>query len=394
MLRFALFSFLITLSVLLAPAARAYTISTEAKQAFIMDADTGQVLFEKNADEKMPTSSMSKVMTMYMVFEALNDGRLQLDTQLQVSEKAWKMAGSKMFVEVGNAIRVEDLVQGVIVQSGNDATVVLAEGLGGTEESFAAAMTAKAREMGMENSNFVNASGWPDENHYSTARDLATLALRTIKDFPDMYGYYAHKEFTYHGIRQPNRNPLLYKDLGADGIKTGHTDAGGYGLMASGTRNGRRVIMVLNGMKDNTQRSEEAARLLDWALRDFDNVSFFKPGEPVEEAPVIMGKSKTVPLIVQEEMFVTVPKFSRKDIKVQAVYNSPLEAPVAKGQQVGTLTATIPGHDPLERPLLAGADVARLGFFAGTVEKLKLLISSKLSPGPEEAPETGPADAS
>lgn len=369
--------------------AMAYTVDTAAKQAIIVDATTGQVLFEKNADARMPTSSMSKTMTIYMVFEALKDGRLKLDSELPVSEKAWRMQGSKMFVEVGKTVKVEDLIRGVIVQSGNDATIVLAEGLAGTEESFASAMTAKARELGMDDSSFMNASGWPDPNHYSTARDLSTLALHLVKDFPDYYKYYAETEFTWHGIKQPNRNPLLYRNIGADGIKTGHTEAAGYGLIGSGARDGRRVVMVLNGMESDKQRAEESARLLDWALRDFENVSFFKPGETVEEAVVVMGKANTVPLITDKELFVTIPKYNKDKIEVQAVYKGPLEAPIAKGQEVGKLVVRLPEREPMELPLKAGADVEKLGFFAGSVEKMKLFLGNKIAA--RNAPETAPA---
>ncbi len=374
----SLFFTLFLLALAVVPA-RAYTIDTTAKQAVIIDATTGQVLFEKNADERMPTSSMSKTMTIYMVFEALKDGRLTVDTELPVSEKAWRMQGSKMFVEVGKTVRVEDLIRGVIVQSGNDATIVLAEGLAGTEESFGSAMTAKARELGMEESSFVNASGWPDPNHYSTARDLATLGLALVTNFPDYYKYYGETEFTWHGIKQPNRNPLLYRNIGADGIKTGHTEAAGYGLIGSGSRDGRRVVMVLNGMDSDKTRAEESGRLLDWALRDFSNVSFFKPGETVEDAVVVMGKAKTVPLVVDQEILVTIPKYNKDKLDVKALYQGPLEAPITKGQEIGKLVIGIPGRDPIEQKLLAGADVEKLGFFAGSIEKFKLYLSGRIA---------------
>lgn len=373
--------------------AMAYTVDTAAKQAIIIDATTGQVLFEKNADARMPTSSMSKTMTIYMVFEALKDGRLKLDSELPVSEKAWRMQGSKMFVEVGKTVKVEDLIRGVIVQSGNDATIVLAEGLAGTEESFGSAMTAKARELGMEDSSFVNASGWPDPNHYSTARDLSTLALHLVRDFPDYYKYYAETVFEWHGIKQPNRNPLLYRNIGADGIKTGHTEAAGYGLIGSGVRDGRRVVMVLNGMESDKQRAEESGRLLDWALRDFENVSFFKPGETVEEAVVVMGKAPTVPLITDKELFVTIPKYNKDKIAVKAEYQGPLEAPIAKGQPIGKLVVSLPDRGAIELPLIAGADVQRLGFFAGSVEKMKLFLSNKIAAKTTPAPEPAAAPA-
>ena len=250
---------------------------TSAKQAIIVDYKTGNVLFEKNADQKMPTSSMSKVMSMYVIFDALKKGNLSLDDEFVVSEKAWKKGGSKMFIEVGKKVKVEDLIRGVIIQSGNDATIALAEGLAGSEEMFANALNRKAKELGMDNSSFMNASGWPDENHYSTARDLAKLAKAMIEEFPEYYEFYSETEFTFNDIKQANRNPLLGAGIGADGLKTGHTDDGGYGLIGTGVNDdGRRVIMVLNGMESKKERREESIRLLQWGLNGFTNVVLFE----------------------------------------------------------------------------------------------------------------------
>lgn len=351
---------------------------TIAKQAFMIDYDTGTVLLEKNADEKMPTSSMSKTMTLYMIFEAIKNGRLQLDSELPVSEKAWRMQGSKMFVELGKGVSVEDLIRGVAIQSGNDATIVLAEGLSGSEEAFAQAMNARAKELGMTNSHFMNASGWPDPDHYSTARDLATLAKHLITDFPEDYKYFAEKEFVWHNIKQGNRNPLLYRNIGADGIKTGHAEEAGYGLMASGTAGGRRVILVLNGMPDMQARADESARLLDWGLRGFENVSLFDPQEPVANVPVVMGAADAVPLVLDEKLAITLPEGTRGGLKVSAVYDTPLKAPVKKGAVVGKLQVEIPLGQTVEYPLLAGADVEPLGFFAATAEKAKLMLTGGL----------------
>lgn len=344
---------------------------TSAEQAIMLDYDTGMVLFEKRADEKMPTSSMSKVMTMYLVFEALRNGKLSMDTKLKVSEKAWRKQGSKMFVEVDDRVKVEDLIRGVIIQSGNDATIVLAEGLAGSEKAFAEALTAKAKEIGMANSQFKNASGWPDPEHYSTARDLATLAVRLIADFPEYYDFYAEEEFTYNNIRQQNRNPLLYRDIGADGIKTGHTEAGGFGLMASGTRNGRRVILVVNGLEDEKARAQEGARLLEWGLKGFENHALLAKGDVVAEANVAMGQEKTVPLIVDQDFTATIPVNVKNDLKVEVVYDGPVIAPVRKGDEIGTLRITVPRVGSHELPLYAGEDVNGLGFFARTMMKAK-----------------------
>lgn len=349
---------------------------TIAKQAILVDAETGMVLFAKNADEKMPTSSMSKAMTIYEVFVALKDGRLSLDGKLKVSEKAWRKGGSKMFVEVGKHVAVEDLVRGVLIQSGNDATIVLAEGLAGTEESFAAMLNERAAMLGMKDSHFMNASGWPDPDHYSTARDLATLSAAIIRDFPEYYHYFSEREFTYNNIKQRNRNPLLYRDMGADGLKTGHTEVGGYGLMASGIRNGRRVILVMNGLEDEKARAQEGARLLEWGMKGFENVTLFEAGGVVGQAPIIMGKEQQVPLVIAEALDVTVPVTAKDDVKIDVVYAAPFEAPVAKGMPMATLRVDIPKVGVVERPLLAGADVKRLGFIAGSFAQMKLMIES------------------
>ena len=345
-----------------------------AKQAILIDFETGMILFEKNADEKMPTSSMSKVMTMYAVFEALRDGRITLDATLPVSEKAWRKGGSKMFVEVGKRVAVEDLIRGVIIQSGNDATIVLAEGLSGTEDSFADLLNTTAQRLGMDDSHFMNASGWPDPNHYSTARDLAKLAKALIVNFPEYYHYYSEKEFTYNNIKQRNRNPLIYRDMGADGIKTGHTEVGGYGLMASGERDGRRVLLVVNGLEDEKARAQEGARLLEWGLKGFENLTLFQSGETVEVADVAMGKQETVPMVLEDDLLVTLPVTLKNDLDVSVSYKTPLVAPVQAGDEVGTLTVKIPRGETLEIPLVAGDDVPEIGLFKKIFVKLKYLI--------------------
>lgn len=360
---------------------------SSAREAYVIDFDTGTVLLDKNGNNRMPTSSMSKTMTIYMAFDAIKNGKLTLDTKLPVSEKAWRMQGSKMFVELGSAIAVEDLIRGIIIQSGNDATVVLAEGIAGTEENFADLMNAKAKEIGMMDSNFVNASGWPDPDHYSTPHDLAILAMRTIRDFPDFYKYYAEKEFTWHNIHQMNRNPLLFRDLGADGLKTGHAEeaGAGYGLIGSASRDGRRVIVVVNGLPDEKARAQESARLIEWGLRSFENVKLFAAGDVVEQADVAMGQARQVPLTTDQDIVMTMPGAVKNDLKVTVVYKGPLIAPVKKGDQVGALKIDIPRVGTVERPLYAGADVAKLGFFAGTMEKAKILLGGKLNQNKDEA---------
>lgn len=354
--------------------AGATTIDTIAREAILIDMSTGTVLMEKNPGQRMPTASMSKVMTMYMVFDRLKSGRLSLDDTLPVSERAWRIQGSKMFVELGNQIKVEDLIKGVIVQSGNDACVVFAEGLSGTEEAFAEAMTEKAKALGMNASNFMNSSGWPHPDHYSTVRDLATLAVRLITDFPEFYHYYSQTEFTYHGIKQGNRNPLLYRNMGVDGIKTGHTEEAGYGLIASGERDGRRLVLVVSGLPNMQARADESARLLEWGWREFDSYALFATGETVDTLPVWMGQAPSVPLLVEQPVKLTLNSTQRRGLKVTLVGDAPVQAPVAKGTRLATLRLEAPDMPTREIPLLAGADVERMGLLARMGTRARHLV--------------------
>jgi D-alanyl-D-alanine carboxypeptidase (penicillin-binding protein 5/6) len=377
-MRVFILPFLFLFTVLAGPVHALAQIDTTAKQAIIVDYDTGAVLFEKNASEHMPTSSMSKTLTMYLVFEALKNGKLTMDAELPVSDFAWrstyKSGGSLMFVHVGDNVKVEDLVRGVVIQSGNDAAIVLAEALAGTEAAFADALNAKAKQLGMNDSHFVDSSGMPDPQHYSTAHDLAIMTMHLIHDFPEYYPIFAEKEFTYNNIKQGNRNPLLYRNMGADGVKTGHTEEGGYGMIGSGVRDGRRVIIVINGVKSMQARADEAAKLLDWGLRGFETVTLFKAGDTVEQAAVAMGQAPSVPLVVDHMAKATVMKSMRNDLKVDIAYTSPLVAPVKKGDKVGVLNIEVPRLGKQQIPLLAGADVPRLGLFASVMEKLKIKL--------------------
>lgn len=346
---------------------------TSAKQAVVLDFDTGAVLYEKDPDLKMPTASMSKVLTMYMVFEALKKERLKLDDELLVSEKAWRTQGSKMWVPINEKVKVEDLIRGVIIQSGNDATVVLAEALAGSEEAFAEAMNKKAAELGMKNSHFMNASGWPDPEHYSTPRDMAIMALGLIRDFPEYYHYYGEKDFTYNNIKQGNRNPLLYRNIGADGVKTGHTEEAGYGLIASGVQDGRRVVSVLTGMKSMQERADESARMLQWGLGSFKNVSIFKEPREIEKISVAWGEKREVGVRAAQAMKVTLPKMDAGDVLVDISYKTPLIAPIEAGQEVGKVTVRIAGREDVVFPLVAMEAVAEVGFFGRIMQKIERL---------------------
>ncbi|MDO9708631.1 D-alanyl-D-alanine carboxypeptidase family protein [Paracraurococcus lichenis] len=334
---------------------------TIARQALIIDADTDAVLLEKNADERMPPSSMSKLMTMYVVFDMLKKGRLQLDQQLPVSERAWRMGGSKMFVQIGNQVPVEALMRGVIVQSGNDACVVFAEAISGSEQQFAELLNQTAKEIGLTDSTFRNATGWPDPEHRMTCRDLARLARRLISDFPEYYRIYNERSFTWNNISQENRNPTLARVPGADGLKTGHTEEAGYGLTASAKRGDRRLILVFNGLPSMKARAEESERLLEWGFREFENVVLFRASDVVEEVPVHLGSSRTVPLVGGKDMVVTLPRNWRNRLQARLRYETPVVAPVLKGQELGRLEVSGQGVPTLSLPLLAGADVDRLG---------------------------------
>ncbi len=335
-------------------------LDTAARWAVIVDYNTGATLLDKDADVPQPPSSMTKLMTAYIVYGMLKSGRLNLTQELPVSERAWRMGGSKMFVQLGSQVKVEDLVRGMIVQSGNDACIVLAEGIAGSEEQFVELMNAKAKELGLTNSVFRNTTGWPDPDHHMSVRDIATLARRIIQDFPEYYKYDSEKTFKYNNIEQENRNPLVQKGL-ADGLKTGHTDAGGYGLVASALRNGRRVIMVLNGLGTMHQRAEESERLLEWAFREFEDVTLFTAGDTVEQAPVWLGAEPTVPLVGGRELAVSMPRNWRAKARIAIEYESPIQAPVVRGTTLGRLSVSGEGVPEMSVPLLAGADVPRLG---------------------------------
>jgi D-alanyl-D-alanine carboxypeptidase (penicillin-binding protein 5/6) len=371
----------LTTALVTLPITTSYALTTDqvgARQIYMVDYDTGAVLMAKDENIRMPTASMSKVMTMYLVFEALKSGRLKLDDTLPVSEKAWRMQGSKMFVHVGDRVKVEDLIRGVIIQSGNDATIVLAEGLAGSEEAFAIAMNETAQKLGMKDSNFTNASGWPDPNHYSTAHDLTVLAKALIADFPEYYKYYSEHDFTYNKIKQGNRNPLLYRNIGGDGIKTGHTSEAGYGLIGSGVRDGRRVVFVMGGTKDMQARADESTKLLSWGLGGFVNLSPYENGETVKSIPVVLGQAPLVNAVVGQDFKVTMPRLARHDIKIQAEYQEPLVAPLDKGDRIGTLHVQMAPDQPvMQLPLVAGQDVPALGWFARTMAKAIYAVTGK-----------------
>ena len=349
-------------------------LETNAREAILVDYDTGTILYAKDAEKPMPPASMTKIMTVFMAFERLKDGRLSMDDTIAISEKAWRKGGSKMFVKVNTRVAVHDILRGIIVQSGNDAAIALAEALGGTEEAFAAEMTRRAHEIGLTDSTFRNATGWPDPEHRTTAHDLSRLAIETIRRFPEYYPIYAETKFTYNKIKQGNRNPLLYKNMGADGLKTGHTEAAGYGLTASAVRNGRRLILVVNGLESVSARSREGEALIDWGFREFENYNLFEKGAVVADADVWLGNSKTVPLVTDSDVLLTLKRTARQKMKVSVVYEGPIPAPIAAGTQLATLKVSAPDMDDVTIPLYAGDDVEQLGVFGKVGAAVEYLV--------------------
>ena len=366
-MRILLAILLLALPAVSAPAAAQNTYQTDASHAVIMDYETGTVLFSKNGDEPMPPASMSKMMTVLMTLEAIESGSLSLDDELPVSEEAWRRGGaasgsSTMFLDVNSRARVQDLLRGVIVQSGNDACIVLAEAIGGSEAAFADMMTQRAHELGLESASFANATGWPNPDHMISAEDLARIARILIRDHPDFYGIWAEREFTYNGIRQFNRNPLLGVFDGADGLKTGHTEDSGYGLVGSAERDGERRIIVFNGMGSNAARASEAERMMRAALTDYDVYDLFEAGAAVEHAaPVFMGASETVALRTDDAISIGLHRRARRDMTVSVNYDGPIPAPIAEGDRIATLTVEAPGMEPQDYPLVAAETVPQKG---------------------------------
>jgi serine-type D-Ala-D-Ala carboxypeptidase (penicillin-binding protein 5/6) len=379
------------LAAWLAPMA-AGAFDTKAQVALVVDDGTGMVLLDKNSHTPIPPASMSKLMTLYMLFEAIRDGRVSNDTEFLVTPHAQSMEGSRMFVEAGTKVRVADLIQGIIVQSGNDACVVVAEGLAGSEPTFAEQMTKRGQELGMTQSRFANASGLPDPDHVMSARDLVILARRIIDDFPEEYKFFSETEYTWNGIKQHNRNPLLELGLGVDGLKTGHTAEAGYGLVGSAQQNGQRVLFMVGGLASEKERAAETQALVKWAFGAFDPIRFFAAGDTVTEAEVWLGAAKTVPVVAPADLRMLVPREERSGVKAQVVYQGPIEAPIAKGQKLATLEVAVPGHDDVSFDLVAGAGLPRGGLLTRLSAAVQLSRDQALSYLPGRKGGT-PADA-
>jgi D-alanyl-D-alanine carboxypeptidase (penicillin-binding protein 5/6) len=344
----------------------AAAFETQATSAYIYDMTTRTVLYEKNADEPLPPASMSKLMTVYMLFEALRENpNVTMDTRFGVSTKAREMGGSTMFLNERDRPTVEELIQGIVVQSGNDATVVVAEGLAGSEEAFSQKMNERAKTLGLTNSTFANASGWPDPNHRMSMRDLGLIAEHIIREFPEYYGYFKEAEYDFDG-RAPqnrfNRNPLLKLNIGADGLKTGHTEESGFGLVGSAVQNDRRIIFVLNGMTSMAMRAQESESVVNWAFRQFISTKVASEGEHIAEADVWMGEIQKVGLVAPSDLNVLSEAVSTTPMTTEIVYNGPLEAPITAGDQIAELVVRRGGLPDAHLPLVAERDVARGGF--------------------------------
>ena len=348
-------------------------IESIAKTALLIDLSTGEVLLDKNSEEKTYPSSMTKIMTALMAFEKIKDGTLSMDQEFLISKKAWKMGGSKMFIEVDKKVKVSDLLLGVVVQSGNDASIAIAEGISGSEEIFALEMNNLAKKIGLTNSNFINSSGWPNDNHYTTAKDLAKIAEYTLNEHPELYEMYAIAEFTYNGIKQDNRNPLLYSFDGADGFKTGHTQAAGYGLVGSAERGDRRLLLVLNGLETSRARAQESLRLMDWGFNNFQLVDFYKQGEVVIEATTWLGKQEKVKLSSQQDISVSIPKTHISDMKVEVLIEEPIPTPISINDQVGLVQISY-ADKKLQYPLLASENIEQKGFFSRITSALYYIV--------------------
>ncbi|MGB5869597.1 MAG: D-alanyl-D-alanine carboxypeptidase family protein [Albidovulum sp.] len=343
----------------------AAAFDTSAASAWVYDVKTDTVLLEKNAETPIHPASMSKLMTVFMLFEALRDGRVALDERFSVSSRARAMTGSTMFLNEADRPTAEDLIRGIVVLSGNDACVVVAEGLAGTEAEFARKMNERAKQLGLHSSHFTNSTGWPDPDHLMSAADLGTLATRLIRDFPEYYKYFSLTEFPYDG-RSPanrfNRNPLLKLGIGADGLKTGHTQEAGYGLVGSAKQGDRRVVFVIAGMSSEKQRAEEAERVVNWAFREFVQKTVVKKGSKVADAAVWMGDAESVGLVVEEDLSLLLPSLVQDKLAANIRYTGPIEAPVSAGTKLAEMIVDIPGHAAVTVPLVAESDVAKSGF--------------------------------
>ena len=352
---------------------QSFAIESIAKTALLIDLSTNEILLEKNSTEKTYPSSMTKMMTALVAFEKIKDGSLSLDQEFLISKKAWKMGGSKMFIEVDKRVSVYDLLLGVVVQSGNDASIAIAEGISGSEEIFAIEMNNLGKKIGLTGSSFTNSSGWPDDNHYTTAEDLAKVAQYTIENHYELYQMYKISDFTYNGIKQENRNPLLYTFEGADGFKTGYTEAAGYGLVGSAEKGDRRLIVVLNGLESSKSRAQESLRLMDWGFNNFQLVDFYKKNEVIQEVDTWLGKEDKVNLVALEDISVSIPKAQLSSAKVTVLVEEPISTPIKIGDQIAKLQVSF-ADKQVDFPLYSGEDIDQKNFFSRIFSAIYYII--------------------
>ena len=351
-----------------------FAIDTKAEQAIVMDFDTNEILFEKNSNSKTPPASMTKIMTVYAAFDRLKNTDLSINNECTVSAKAYKMGGSRTFLEIDDKVSIDDLLKGIIIQSGNDASVALAECLAGTEEDFAKLMNVYAKRLGMNNTNFINSSGWPEDDHYSTVYDLAILSNAIIKEFPNLYLYFADDEFTYNGIKQPNRNKLLSSVQGADGLKTGFTKASGWGIAATAKRADRRITVVINGTNSSRSRMNESANLINWSFSQTNQKELVDENQVIAEVDVWLGNKPRVNLVSSKKVISTLSFDQLQLIKSSIQYRKPLDAPILKGNSYGKLLIEIDGKPNIEIDLVAEENVGAINPILKVFAALKYLI--------------------
>lgn len=345
-----------------------------ARAWLTLDVNSGQIIGALNPHERVEPASLTKLMAAYVVFDAIKKGRLSLDQEVTVSETAWRTGGSRMFINVNTRVSVHDLLQGVIVQSGNDATVALAEAVAGSEDAFVALMNEEAQRQGLKDTHYTNSPGLPHPDHMTTVSDLATLASNLVKNFPEFLHYYSQKEYTYNDIKQPNRNRLLWADPTVDGLKTGHTSSAGYCLVSTALRDGRRVISILVGSDSDAARSEASLKLLNWSFQNFDTIKLYDEGQPAVQARVWEGETETVDLGQTTPIWITVPRGKGPEVEPVARYTQPLIAPLSQGSEVGTVSLSLDGKVLREEPLAVMNDVAQAGFFGRMYDKVRLML--------------------
>jgi D-alanyl-D-alanine carboxypeptidase (penicillin-binding protein 5/6) len=348
--------------------------SLSADSFYLIDFDSGQVLAEKNADKKVDPASITKLMTAYLVAKAIADGDISLEEMVTISEKAWRMKGSKMFVEVGKEVSVEALLKGMVIQSGNDSSVALAEHIAGTESAFAGYMNHRAKQLGMVNTQFKNATGWPSKGHYSTAKDIAILSKAIIRDHPGIYSYYKQREFTFNGIRQYNRNRLLWRDETVDGLKTGHTEAAGYCLVTSAKRDDMRLISVVLGTKSDKARTQQSQSLLNHGFRFYETHKLYDAGEVLKTARVWYGDQEQVSMGVANDIYITIPRGRYQSLNASMDINSEISAPIESGQLLGMVTVELEGQQLASEEIVATHAVNEGGLFDWAMDSIKLMF--------------------